>query len=152
MPPNPWEHLYEAQSQPLEAYVLDEVAKALAKAVDEFPPVVEDWERLDERDRWQPVLSQVKGRPAREVVRLALKLYRWDLERAYDTTDAYMSTEGYREHVEPGLMLETALFLWRHWMDQTLAFKDYAQDKFRWSELVGLADRLESRLLGAPFT
>jgi len=152
VPTNRWERLYDTTSQPLKSYVLDAVAKELATAVEEVPPVLEEWEDLAERDRWAPVLAQVKGRPHRDVVRLALKLYRWDLARDYETTDTYMRAERYREFVEPGLMLETALFLWRFWMDQTLAFKDYAQGKFRFSELTGLADRLDSRLLGDPFS
>ena len=43
---------------------------------------------------------------------------------------------------------DTALFLWRYWVDQTLAFKEYARDKFLWRELLGLSERLEAALGG----
>lgn len=147
VPKNPYEWLYAREARPLKAYVLDEVAARLAAAVEQFPPAIDEWESDAVRLRFEPILTARAGRPAVAVVRLALKLYRWDLERAFDETDRYMRGEHWREHVEPGAELETALFLWRYWMDQTMAFKEYAQDKFRQAELLGLAERLQVRLV-----
>lgn len=151
MPKNPWEWLYERQSQPLKEYVLDEVAKYLAVAVEQFPPQIHEWEREDLRARYAPVLAQASGAPSAHVLRLALQLYRWDLERDVERIDAYLARGHYEELGTFGaLEKETALFLWNYWMDQTLAFKEYAQGKFTWRELLGLADRLETRLVGNP--
>lgn len=150
MPKNPWEWLYEREAQPLKAYVLDEVAKRLADYVESWPPKLDGWEDDATRLRFEPLLTQVRGRPGAGVVRLAIQLLRWDVERAYEETDRYMRGEHWREFVEPGLELETALFLWRLWMDQTMAFKEYAQEKFTRRDLLGIPERLQTRLLDAP--
>jgi hypothetical protein len=145
VPPHPYEWLYAREARPLKAYVLDEVAARLADAVERFPPAIEAWESDALRLRLEPLLRP--GRPRVAIVRLALKLYRWDIGRAFEETDRYMRGEHWREYVHEGSELELALFLWRYWMEQTMAFKEYAQDKFRRAELVGLADRLEARLV-----
>lgn len=146
---NPFEWLYERTPTPLVDYVLDEVAKALAIAATEFPPLIEEWEDPAARRRWDAVLSQPPGRLPRHVLRLALKMYRWELERDVEQIDRYLTREHFRElGTFTPLEEDTALFIWRYWVDQTLAFKEYARDKFTWKQLMGLADRLESSLLG----
>lgn len=147
MSKNPYEWLYETTSQPLKGYVLDEVARHLAAAVESFPPVIENWEREDLRARFEPLLARAGGRPKSAVVRTALRLFRWEMERDFEAIDRYMAGGHWQERGLGADELETAVFLWRYWTDETLAFKEYAQGKFRWSELVALADRLESRLL-----
>lgn len=147
---NPWAWLYERESQPLKAYVLDRVAEHLAEAVERFPPPIEWWERADLQDRFDPVLEQVRGRPDDRVVRFALKLYRWELERDVERIDRYLAGGHESEFSLGALERETALFLWQYFVDQTLAFKEMAKGKFRQTELLGLADRLDSRLLGHP--
>jgi len=144
---NPYEWLYATESQPLKEYVLDEVAKHLAKAVEHFPPAIEEWENDELRLRFEAIVARGIRRPALDVVRVGLKLYRWELERDLEAIDRYVRGE---RGAELGLAdedVELALFLYRFWMDQTLAFKEYAGNKFRWSELLGLADRLDSRLV-----
>jgi hypothetical protein len=42
---------------------------------------------------------------------------------------------------------EQAIFLWQFWTEQTLVFKNYAGNKFKWALLMGLADRLGKRLV-----
>ena len=148
MPKNPYEWLYERQRQPLKEYVLDEVSKRLAQTAQEFPPAIEEWERDAQRQRFEPLLARARGRPREEVLRCALKLYRWELRRDHDAIDHYMRGG---HHAALGLSsdeLETAIFLWQNWYEQTLAFKEYVQEKFLWSELAALAERLEARLLG----
>lgn len=148
MAKNPYEWIYERQSQPLKEYVLDEVAKTLAQAVEEFPPIIEEWEREDLRLRFEPMLLALKGRrPELNVVRVALTLFRLELDRDVVAIDDYMRNERWAAE---GLSLvdrEQAVFLWQFWTEQVLVFKDYAADKFKWSELMGLADRLEKRLV-----
>jgi hypothetical protein len=150
VPKNPYEWLYEREAQPLKSYVLDEVAKLLAAAVEAFPPTIEDWEREDLRQRFEPLLRRVQGRPDVRVVRCALQLFRWEIERDVERIDGYMRGEHWREHGLGPDELETAIFLWQFWLDQTLAFKEYAQEKFTRKELLGLADRLDTRLVEAP--
>ncbi len=144
MPRNPFEWLYEREKQPLKDYVLDEVAGRLAGAALDFPPSVEAWEDDRRRQRFEPLLARAHGRPSDAALRCAVKLYRWELERDLAAIDRYLGGSAPEE-----LALderETAIFLWQHWLEETLAFKEYAQEKFRWSELAGLADRLEARL------
>jgi len=149
---NPYEWLYDVKAQPLKAHVLDEVAKKLAAAVEEFPPEIDSWEREDLRLRFEPLLASRHERPELNVVRVALKLFRWELDRDIVAIDDYMRNEHWQaEHLDP-TDLELAVFLWQFWTEQTLVFKDYAQEKFRWAELMGLADRLEARLLEQPST
>lgn len=143
----PWEWLYERQAQPLKTYVLDEIAALLARVVEEFPPDIEDWESLEGRARFEPLLKRHHERPEPAVVRVALRLYRWELERDVGAIDEYMRHERWQERGLNADQLELAIFLWRYWLEQTLSFKEYAGDKFRWSELTGLADRLERRLV-----
>lgn len=149
MAKNQYQWLYDTQTQPLKTYVLDEVAKLLAGAVEQWPPKLEQWEREDQRARFEPLLAQVREPPGQRVIAAALQLYRWELEREVELIDRYMRGEHWQEHRLGPMELETVLFLWQYWTDQTLAFKEYAQGKFRQSELLGLADRLESRLLHA---
>lgn len=148
MAKNPYEWIYERQAQPLKEYVLDEVAKLLAQAVEEFPPRIEEWEREDVRRRFEPLLAEAAGRPEKPVVRVALKLFSWELERDVEAIDDYMRNERWQSEQLSPRDRELAIFLWQHWTEQTLSFKDYAGDKFRWAELRGLGDRLQTRLLG----
>lgn len=146
---NPFEWLYERTPKPLSEYVLDEVAKTLTTAAVEFPPYIEEWEDEAARRRWDAVLSQPPGRLPRHVLRLALKMYRWELERDVEQIDNYLSQGHFAElGAFTPLEEDTALFIWRYWVDQTLAFKEYAQDKFTWKQLLGIANRLDLALLG----
>jgi hypothetical protein len=144
---NPYEWLYERESQPLKSYVLDEVAKQLALAVEQFPPTIEEWEREDLRLRFEPLLSRPAERPRLAIVRAALTLYRWELERQLEAIDSYMRSETWRKQQLEAAEFETALFLWHYWVDQTLAFQEFAQNKFKRQELLGLADRMQTRLV-----
>lgn len=146
---NPYEWLYERQSQPLEEFVLDEVTKVFARAVESFPPEIEYWEREDLRLRYEPVLAQ-RGRPADRVVRLALKLLRWEILREVEEIDRYLAGGHDSEYDLGPLERETALFLWNHWVNELLSFLDIAQGKFSRRRLLGLVERLESRLLPGP--
>lgn len=146
---NPFEWLYERTPQPLSEYVLDEVAKALAEAARHFPPHIEEWEDAAARARWDAVLSLPQEALPAHVLRLATRLYRWELERDVELIDRYLSQNHFTElGTFTPLQQEQALFLWRYWVDQTLAFKEYARDKFTWRQLLGLADRLDRTLLG----
>lgn len=149
MPKNPYEWLYERESQPLKDYVLDEVTKRLAAAVEEYPPLIEEWEREDWRLRFAPLLAKASGPPDTRIVRCALKLFRWELQRDYDAIDGYMRGAHHSEYGLGPEELETAIFLWQYWLEETLSFKDYAQEKFLWRELIDLADRLQERLVDA---
>jgi myo-inositol-1(or 4)-monophosphatase len=67
--------------------------------------------------------------------------------RKVEQIDAYL--RGGHHDAEFGLDhdgLETAIFLWQHWWNETLAFKEYAKGKFTWRELPPLAEKLASRL------
>jgi len=143
-----WDWLYERQPQPLKAWVLDQVARELARAVEEFPPHVEEWERPEQRARFEPVFEAVRGRPGSGPVRLALRLLRLEIARDYEQIDRIMTGGEADGLAAPGLQHELAVFLWQHWLDQVLAFGEFAQGKFRRAELAGLVDRLEARLLG----
>jgi len=143
---NPYEWLYEREKQPLKEYVLDEVAKRLARAVEQFPPTIESWEREDFRLRFEPLLTSGRGRPTLAVVRVSLKLFRWELEREYERIDEYLA--GGHDGLEPDDR-ELAIFLWRYWLEEVLEFKEFVQDKFLWRELLPLVDRLQARLVDA---
>lgn len=147
---NPYEWLYEAQAQPLKSWVLDEVTKLFAEAVEKFPPEIEDWEREDLRERFEPVLHRVRAPLSTSVIRLALKLFRWEIEREYERMDSYLRGGHHSEFGLDALQLDTALFVWHYWVDQMLAFMEVATGKFRRHELSGIAERLESRLLAGP--
>lgn len=147
---NPYEWLYETQARPLKSWVLDEVTKLFAEAVEKFPPVIEDWEREDLRERFEPVLQRVHAPLAEPVLRLALQLFRWEIEREYERMDRYLRGGHQSEFGLDNLQLDTAMFVWHYWVDQMLAFMEVATGKFRRHELLGIADRLESRLLPGP--
>jgi hypothetical protein len=144
---NPYEWLYEREKQPLKEYVLDEVAKHLAKAVESFPPQIEEWESEELRLRFAPLLSTMADRPRLGVVRIALKLYRWELERDVEAIDHFVRNHQWSEEEATPAEIELATFLWQYWLEQTLAFKEYAQEKFRWRELIGLAERMQVQLV-----
>ncbi len=147
MPKNPYEWIYETESQPLKEYVLDVVAKQLAIAAEQFPPRVEEWERPDLQARFAPLLEKTFGRPRLGVLRVSLKLYRWELEREVEAIDQFMRNNGWEDESLDPTEVETAIFLWHYWVDQTLAFKEYAGNKFKHAELIGLADRIEVQLI-----
>lgn len=149
MKPNPYAWLYEKQSHPLKEWVLDEVAKVLIDAVENFPPQVEEWERPDLKERFAPLLEEIKPPLNRDALRLALKLFRWEIEREYELIDSYMRGHHHQEYRLDAQNLELALFLWHLFTDQMLAFMEVGTGKFLRKEMLGLVERLESRLL--PF-
>lgn len=123
--------------------MLDLVAARLAEAVEQFPPEIDEWHDEQARRRYEPLLSPNRGRPDADVIRCAIKLFRWEMEHDALAIDAYV--RGPHALDDEGLAL--AQFLSRYWLEEAQAVKAYANGKFKWHELTSLADRLEKRLL-----
>jgi hypothetical protein len=141
-----WERILDQKPQELRDFVLDKVADQLADDLRNFPPPVEEW--LDEalRTRYAKVVSRL-GRPELETYRVACELAREEMLREYELIDAFCRSAEYKRLLPTELEEQTAHFMTRYLVDGALAFQEYAQGKFRRTELVTLMEKIEDRLL-----
>ena len=140
-----WDFLAEQKPQLLQEYVLDRVADRLAEELRAFPPAL-DWEDAREQARWAALLAQ-PGPLARDTLRVGLELARLELLREVEVIDAFLRGPEARALLPTPLEEQRALFVARWLTESLLEFRDFAQGKFKRTELVGLVERLEERLL-----
>ena len=141
-----WDYILDQKPQELKDYVLDQVADQLAQDLRNFPPAIEEW--LDEalKARYQKVVARL-GKPQLETYRVACELAREELLREYELIDRFCRSSEYKALLPNDLEEQTAHFMTRYLVDGALAFQEYAQGKFRRSDLVALMEKVEDRLL-----
>jgi hypothetical protein len=143
-----WERLLEQKPIPLAEHLLEETARLLSAELRHWPLPVGEVEPGTGR-ALEPLLGADARRPQEAVFRAALRLTRWDLERAHDAYDDYMRNrryleEGITEGERPAL-----LFISRWLLEQLLALSEATGGRVKRSALVSILDRLAPHLQGA---
>ena len=86
-----FDHLYDRQKQPVRDFIVERFAGELAKELAAWPPPFVEWVSEELRRRWA---AGVEARPREPVVRLALKLARFDLGREFEAEERLLRAEG----------------------------------------------------------
>lgn len=143
-----WERLLETKPIPLLEHLLEEVARLLSAELRAWPLSVEELDVATGRG-FAELLSAEAPRPPEAVFGEALKLARWDLERATDAVDDYFRNRRYRD---AGLTEadRPALLLVSRWlMEQLLSLGEATPGRVRRKEMLSVLQRLE-RGVSAP--
>ena len=141
-----WDFLAEQRTQPLEEFVLDQVADRLAAELRAFPATQLEWEDHAELSRFREVLER-PGKPELETWRVALELSRLELLHEVEAIDRFWKGPQARELLPTPLEERTAVFLVRWITESALSFQEFAKGKFKRRALVALVERLEERML-----
>ena len=141
-----FDHILDGKPREIKAFVLDTVADELARDLRSFPPPIDEW--LDEslHERYRPVLSRA-SRPELDTFRVACELARRELLRDYELIDRFCRSPEFARLAPGELEQQTVHFITRYLVDSALAFQEFAKGKFKRSELVGLIEKVEERLL-----
>lgn len=141
-----WDHVFDRKPQELKDFVLDTVAKQLVEDVLSWPPRVDEW--LDDglRRRYEDVLRR-PGVPPTNTWRVALEMARLEMLREYELIDRFCRSTDFRALLPSALEELSAHFLARYVVDAALDFQEFAQGKFRRSELTALVEKIEQRIL-----
>jgi hypothetical protein len=141
-----WDHIFEKKPQDLKEYVLGKVAGQLAQDLRQFPPRIEEWLDAELQARYAEVLARA-GRPELDTYRVACEMAREEMLREYELIDRFCRSEEYRRLLPTELERQTAHFITRYLVDSALAFQEYAQGKFKRTDLVTLMEKVEDALL-----
>lgn len=137
-----WDFLYERQTQPVKAWVLERFAEELARELEAWPPPFVDWVSEELRRRWEAGAAE---RPREEVVRLALELARLDLRRELEELERRLASEAHRlqsSAEEAALHLLVLLVT-----EKCLGLKEHAEGaRISREDLAGMLDLVERRL------
>ena len=138
-----WDHLYDAQKQPVKAVILERFAEELAGRLGAWPPPGLEWVTEDLRRRWA---AGLEGAPRGEVLRLALELARFDLLREQEAFEEGMRNRAPRACQDPAD--EAALqLLVLYVTEECLALKEWAEGaKLSRADLAGAVGLAERRL------
>jgi len=136
-----WERLLEQKPIPLLAHLLDEAARLLRSELQAWPLSVQELDLATGRG-FAELLTVGSARPADAVFREALRLARWDLERATDAVDDYFRN---RRYLEAGLTEpdRPALLLVSRWLvERLLSLGEASPGRVRRKEMMAVLDRL----------
>lgn len=138
-----WDHLYDAEKQPVKEVILERFAEELAGRLGAWPPPGVEWVTEDLRRRWA---AGLEGAPRGEVLRLALELARFDLLREHEAFDEGMRNRAPRACQNPAD--EAALqLLVLYVTEECLALKEWAAGaKLSRADLAGAVGLAERRL------
>jgi hypothetical protein len=150
--PSRWDHLFDLKPVPLMDQLLEEVARLLAKDLEQWPPPIQELD-LDVGGQFAPLVTGEVPRPGRAVYDEALKLSRWELAREFDAYDEYMRNKRYLERGLAPTDRSTLLFLNRWLVEMLLGLGEATQGRVNRSRMQQCLDRLESKLqrIQTPF-
>ena len=138
---NRWERLLEQKPVPLLEHLLDEVARLLRRELQQWPLTVQELDAATGRG-FAELLSSDSARPPEAVFTEALRLARWDLERATDAVDDYFRNRRYREAGLSQADRPALLFISRWLVEQLLALGDVSPDQVKRQQMVAVLARL----------
>jgi hypothetical protein len=137
-----WDFLYDRQTQPVRAYVLERFAEELAEELSRWPPPFLEWVSDELRRRWAVGTEQ---RPRDDVLRFALELARLDLLREFEEVERRLAAEGHR--LKSPAEAAALHLLVRLLTEKCLGLKEHADRlKLRREELAACLDDVERRL------
>jgi hypothetical protein len=139
-----WDYLFETKPVPMMDHLLEEVAKLLAKDLQQWPPPVQEVD-LEVGAQFAPLFTEPTPRPAEAVYDEALRLSRWELERELGAYDDYMRNKRY---LERGLAPtdKLPLLLLNRWLvDQMLGLGEATEGRVNRRLMLQCLERLEAR-------
>jgi hypothetical protein len=144
-----WDYLFDTKPIPMMDHLLEEVAKLLAKDLQQWPPPVQEID-LDTGGQFAPLFTEPPPRPAEAVYDEALRLSRWELERELDAYDDYMRNKRYLERgLAPTDRL--SLLLINRWVvDQMLGLGEATEGRVNRRLMLRCLERLEARRRRIP--
>ncbi|MFY0570424.1 hypothetical protein ACN28E_42275 [Archangium lansingense] len=148
-----WDYLFETKPVPLMDHMLEEVAKLLAKDLQQWPPPVQEID-LDVGGQFATLFTEPPPRPGRAVYDEALRLSRWELAREIDAYDDYMRNKRYLERGLAPTDRLVLLFLNRWLVDHMLGLGEATEGRVNRRLMLQCLDRLEGRLrlVQTPFS
>jgi hypothetical protein len=144
---NRWERLLEQKPVPLREHLLDEVARSLAGEWRNWPLPVAEVDHSTPAAQLE-LLSGRAPRPPPEVYAEALKLTRWDIERAHQATDDYFRNQRYRAAGVVDADKPVLLLLNRWLLEQLLSLGEATEGRLKRSDLATVLERLTHTLSG----
>jgi hypothetical protein len=145
-----WERLLDTKPIPLQAHLLEEVARLLDAEFRAWPPNVEELD-VATGGGFVDFLSADAPRPPKEAFAEALRLTRWELQRENDAIDDYFRNRRYREAGLEEAGRPALLFLGRWLLEQLLSLGEATEGRVKRPDMVRVLDRLEAlRTASAP--
>jgi hypothetical protein len=126
-------------------HLLEEVAKLLAKDLQQWPPPVQEID-LDVGGPFASLFTEPPPRPARAVYDEALRLSRWELARELEAYDDYMRNKRYLERGLVPTDRLVLLFLNRWLVEHMLGLGEATEGRVNRRLMLQCLDRLEARL------
>ena len=139
-----WDYLFETKPIPMMDHLLEEVAKLLAKDLQQWPPPVQEVD-LEVGGQFAPLFTEPSPRPAEAVYDEALRLSRWELEREHGAYDDYMRNKRYLERGLAPTDRLPLLLLNRWLVDQMLGLGEATEGRVNRRLMLQCLERLESR-------
>jgi hypothetical protein len=138
-----FDRLYDLQKRPVREVICQRFAEALAEELRAWPPPFVEWVSEELRRRWEPGLA---APPRPEVLRLALRLAKLDLEREFEAEERLLRGEGAAALRGPAEEAACHLLV-RYLTEKCLGLKEWADGaRLGRPDLVGALERVE-RLL-----
>lgn len=139
-----WDYLFEVKPVPLIDHMLEEVAKLLAKDLQQWPPPVQELD-LEVGGQYATLFTEPPPRPAELVYAEALRLSRWELMREVEAYDDYMRNKRYLAAGLAPTDRHTLLFLNRWLVDQMLGLGEATEGRVNRRLMLQCLERLEVR-------
>jgi len=139
-----WDYLFETKPVPMMDHLLEEVAKLLAKDLQQWPPPVQEID-LDVGGQFAPLFTEPPPRPAEAVYDEALRLTRWELERELEAYDDYMRNKRYLARGLAPTDRLPLLLLNRWLVDQMLGLGEATEGRVNRRLMLKCLERLEAR-------
>ncbi|MBI5068003.1 MAG: hypothetical protein HZB56_07165 [Deltaproteobacteria bacterium] len=135
--------IYDLQKEPVRDVICRRFAEELARELGAWPPPLVEWVSEELRQRWAAGLAE---RPRPEVLRLALRLARLDLERRFEAEERLLGHEGPAALRSPADEAACHLLV-RFVTEKCLGLKEWAEGaRLTRADLVGAVERVERAL------
>lgn len=144
-----YDWMYELRPIAIKEKVIEELAKHLGDALDDWPPKVHDWTQPADEARFAP-LYENPVRPPDAVFRYACQLVRWELEREYERIDYVMRNGLWQEHAKNPTEYDAMQLIVRWLLDTLLAVREHSGQNLSRADLVEVSHRIERRIAPSP--
>jgi hypothetical protein len=138
-----WERLLDQKPVPLLEHLLEEVGRLLQQELQAWPLSVQELDTATGA-RFADFLTGEAKRPAKEVFSEAMRLARWDLERATDRVDDYFRNRLYQASGLTDADRPALLFVSRWLLEQLLSVAEATSGRVKRADLLRVLDRLAS--------
>ena len=138
-----WDYLFETKPVPMMDHFIEEVAKLLAKDLEQWPPPVQEID-LDTGGQFASLFTEPPPRPGLAVYDEALRLSRWELERELEAYDDYMRNKRYLERGCAPTDKPALLLLNRWVVDQMLGLGEATEGRVNRKLMLRCLERLET--------